>query len=133
MHRTLVRGAAVALALAATVALAAPAPATAASYGGQCGDGYGVLGSADVSGGTVFVTYNSSEGKNCVVTVRNSTGSAISMDAALKLSSGTSWQTDPGQWQTYAGPVYLSAAGQCVDWGGSIQDNWVVRNGTFCS
>ncbi|MEV2274739.1 spore-associated protein A [Nocardiopsis sp. NPDC049922] len=133
MHRTLMRGAAAGLALAATAAVAAPAPASAASYGGRCGSGYGVVNQAAVPGGTVFLTYNDANGQNCVVTVRDRTGSAISMDAALKTSDGTSWQTDAGQWQTYAGPVYVSAAGQCVDWGGAIQNEWVVRTGTNCS
>ncbi len=63
---------------------------------------------------------------------RCSPGSAMDMDAALKRSDSGSWKTDPGSFTSYAGPVYLDAAGQCVDWGGSIGGEWVVRNGTNC-
>jgi hypothetical protein len=113
-------------------ALASPAPASAASYSGECGSGYGVVNSASVPGGTVHLTYNNSNGRNCVVVTRSSPGSAMNMDASLKRSDSTSWKTDPGSFTTYAGPVYLDAAGHCVDWGGSIGGEWVVRNGTNC-
>ncbi|MFL1429634.1 MULTISPECIES: spore-associated protein A [unclassified Nocardiopsis] len=123
---------AAALGLALVVTIANPAPVGAVAYGGQCGGGYGKVNEAAIPGGTVFLTYNNSNGKNCVVVVRSNPGARISMDAALKQSGGTSWQTDPGDWTEYAGPVYLSAAGQCVDWGGKIGNDWVIRNGTNC-
>lgn len=132
MYGIFVRGAAAAVGLALVVLMAGPAPATAASYGGQCGSGYGVVNEAAVSGGTVYLAYNSSNGRNCVVVVRSSAGGALNMDAALKRADSTSWETDPGDWTEYAGPVYLDAAGQCVDWGGAIGDAWVVRTGTNC-
>ncbi|OOC55852.1 MULTISPECIES: spore-associated protein A [Nocardiopsis] len=130
--KTLVRGAAAALGLALAATAAGSAPAVAASYGGQCGGGYQVVNKAAISGGTVFLAYSGSTGKNCAVVVRSSPGGAVDMDAALKRSDSTSWQTDPGDWTEYAGPVYVEAAGQCVDWGGAIGDEWVVRNGTNC-
>jgi hypothetical protein len=109
-------------AAAATVgALATAGPASAATYGGQCGTGYGVIRVASVGGqGTAFLTYNSSNGNNCVVLIRNSPGTAISMSARVKRSSESTWQTDSGNYTTYAGPVYRNAPDQCVDWGGHI-------------
>ncbi|WP_370011222.1 spore-associated protein A [Nocardiopsis sp. LDBS0036] len=132
MPKTLVRGTAAVAGLALTMAVGTPMPATAASYGGQCGSGYGVVNEASVNGGTVFLTYNNSNGRNCVVVVRTDPGSAVNMDAALKRSDSTSWDTDPGDWTEYAGPVYADAAGHCVDWGGVVGDEWVLRNGTNC-
>ncbi|WP_304452277.1 spore-associated protein A [Nocardiopsis sp. YSL2] len=122
-----------ALSLALLVVVADPEPVSAASYGGQCGSGYSKVNEAPISGGTIFLTYNSSSGKNCVVVVRDSTGAGMNMHAALKTSDGTSWQTDKGDFTQYAGPVYLPAAGTCVDWGGQIGNEWVVRTGTNCS
>lgn len=133
MLRTLTRRAAAASALALAVTLVGPAPSVSAAYNGVCGNGYGVVNQATISGGTIYLTYNSTNGNNCVVVVRSNSGAAMNMDAALKASDGTSWQTDPGDWTQYAGPVYLdSMAGQCVDWGGAIGDEWVLRNGTNC-
>jgi hypothetical protein len=56
----------------------------------------------------------------------------MGMDAALKRSDSASWQTDPGDFTEYAGPVYLDAAGRYVDWGGVIGGDWVVRTGANC-
>jgi hypothetical protein len=129
---TLTRRIAGGLTIALVAAFASPAPAAAASYDGECGSGYGVVNQASVSGGTVYLTYNNSNGRNCVVVLRSNPGSKMNMDAALKRSDSTSWQTDPGDFGIYAGPVYLEAAGHCVDWGGAIGSEWVVRNGTNC-
>ncbi|MEO3786171.1 spore-associated protein A [Actinocorallia sp. B10E7] len=103
-------------------AVVVAAPASAALYGGQCGSGYNVVNLADFSDarGTIYLTYNSSTGKNCVVTVREKPGAAAPMDAYIRRSGTTTWIDDPGNYTTYAGPVYVSAAGSCVDWGGTI-------------
>lgn len=132
MPNSLTRRIAGGLTIALAAALASPAPAAAASYGGECGSGYGVVNQASITGGTVYLAYNNSNGRNCVVVIRSNAGAAMNMDASLKRSDATSWQTDPGNWTTYAGPVYLEAAGHCVDWGGVIGNEWVVRNGTNC-
>ncbi|PWW66996.1 DNA-binding NarL/FixJ family response regulator [Actinokineospora spheciospongiae] len=92
--------------------------ASAASYNGACGGGYRVIDSFGVSGGTVFLTYNGST--NCVVTVRNSSGAAVPMNAWIKKSSSSTWIEDPGSFTSYAGPVRVSAPGVCIDWGGGI-------------
>lgn len=110
------------------------APAHAALYGGQCGSGYGVVNLIDLpdNRGTVYLTYSSSTGKNCVVTVRENPGTATLMEAYLRRSGTSSWVRDSGNYTTYAGPVYVSAAGSCVDWGGTIGTASRTRYGTNC-
>ncbi|GAB3732071.1 spore-associated protein A [Nocardiopsis nanhaiensis] len=132
MSKSLTRWVSCGLSIALISVLAHTAPASAAPYNGVCGDGYNVVNSADIGGGTIYLTYNNSNGRNCVMVVRADPGDAMNMDAVLKRSDETSWQTDPGDWTMYAGPIYLEAAGQCVDWGGVIGNEWVVRNGTNC-
>ncbi|MFF2624693.1 spore-associated protein A [Kitasatospora griseola] len=122
-------GAAV-LATASAGLLAAPSTAQAASYNGACGSGYSVIDSLSVSGGTVFLTYNS--GWNCVVTVRNSSGSAVFMNAYIKPSNSSTWTQDPGNYTTYAGPVKIYAPGQCIDWGGIIGSSSAGQSNSHC-
>ncbi|MEU0485460.1 spore-associated protein A [Streptosporangium sp. NPDC006013] len=127
----LITGAALAV---VTGTIATAAPASAAAYGGQCGSGYGVVNQFNLpdSRGTVFLTYNSSTGRNCVVTVRTTPGAATLMEAYLRRSSASTWTKDSGNYTTYAGPVYVSAAGACVDWGGTIGTATQFRYGTNC-
>ena len=110
------------------------APAQAALYGGQCGSGYGLVNLIDLpdNRGTVYLTYSSSSGKNCVVTLREKPGGATLMEAYLRRSGTTAWAKDSGNYTTYAGPVYVSAAGSCVDWGGTIGTASRTRYGTNC-
>ncbi|GLU47161.1 spore-associated protein A [Nocardiopsis ansamitocini] len=118
-------------AMSATVATVGPAAA--ATYNNACGSGYAVVNSADIgSKGTVFLTYNSSTGYNCAVTVRNSPGSAVAMAVFLAVSPNGAWQQDSGTYTTYAGPVYVAARGACVDWVGTITGTTVRMNGTNC-
>ncbi|MFG1948237.1 M23 family metallopeptidase [Nonomuraea sp. NPDC048826] len=85
-----------------------------------CGSGYGVIDSAALTGGRVYLLYNSGNGYNCVVTLKTSgVGTASSMSAFLE-PQGASRTTDSGSYGYYAGPVKRSAPGQCVKWGGSI-------------
>ncbi|MEV0675293.1 spore-associated protein A [Actinosynnema sp. NPDC050436] len=121
-----------AIALAVGGAVLVPGTASAASYNGVCGSGYGVVNQRNVSGGTVYLTYSSGTGKNCVVTVRNNPGGKLSMGAWLKRSSDSSWQQDVGNYGTYAGPVYRAANGECVDWGGGISGSDVTVWRTNC-
>lgn len=110
------------------------APAQAALYGGQCGSGYGVVNLIDLPDlrGTVYLTYNSSTGKNCVVTIRERPGTATLMEAFVRRSGASSWVKQSDDFTTYAGPVYVSAAGSCVDWGGTIGTATKTRYGTNC-
>ncbi|WP_062440164.1 hypothetical protein [Herbidospora daliensis] len=119
--------------LAAT--LTSAQPAMAASYGGECGAGYGVVNSAPIgTKGTVFLTYNSSTGKNCVVAKRNSVGTRVLVEAGLALNPvGTHWPLyEGGKYTSYAGPIYISAAGRCVDWMGRISGTEGGKRGTNC-
>ncbi|TDC85394.1 spore-associated protein A [Micromonospora sp. KC606] len=116
-------------------ALAVASPAYAATYGGECGSGYGVVNSAAIgSKGTVFLTYNSSTGRNCVIAKRNSAGSAVLIEAGLGISPvGTHWPAyDGGYYTSYAGPIYLSAADKCVDWMGRISGTEGGKRRTNC-
>jgi hypothetical protein len=130
----LVKTAAVTAAMVAGT-LAAATPAYAASYGGECGSGYGVVNSAPIgSKGTVFLTYSSATGKNCVVAKRNSVGSAVLVEAGLGINPvGSHWPAYQGDYFTsYAGPIYLSAADKCVDWMGRISGTEGGKRGTNC-
>jgi hypothetical protein len=110
------------------------APASAALYGGQCGSGYGVVNLIDLPDlrGTVYLTYSSSTRKNCVVTIREKPGTGTLMEAYLRKSGTSAWTKDSGNYTTYAGPVYVSAPGSCVDWGGTIGTASMTRTGTNC-
>ncbi|GAA3745309.1 spore-associated protein A [Streptomyces tremellae] len=117
---------------AAAAARSAKAPATA--YNNACGAGYGVVNSAPVgSAGTVYLTYSATTKKNCVVTVRANPGSAVHMTASLGLGTHTRDVVDEGDYTTYAGPVYLSAPGQCVSWRGEIAGAVAGKNQTNCA
>ncbi|MFD7384504.1 MULTISPECIES: hypothetical protein [Streptomyces] len=112
---------------------ATAAKAAAATYNGACGGGYSVVNSAQIgTKGTVFLTYNSATGKNCVVTVRTTPGKAVHMTASLGFASPTTTVTDTGYYTTYAGPVYLDARGLCVTWRGEISGEVAGKNGTNC-
>lgn len=115
--------------------LATAAPASAASYGGQCGSGYVVVNHATISGkGTVYLTYNNSNGYNCVVTVRDKAGSAVPMFAGIARSDDSAWAAvDEGNYTTYAGPVYRYAKGTCVTWGGAISGSYAGDEDTNCA
>ncbi|WP_328535381.1 spore-associated protein A [Streptomyces sp. NBC_00344] len=125
-------------------AVTASAPATkaasaaaAAAYNGACGTGYRVVNSAQIgtpkSLGTVYLTYSAATGKNCVVTVRNAAGSAVHMTAELTITATGERSRDSGNYTTYAGPVYLHAAGYCVNWYGEISGISAGKVGTNCS
>ncbi|WP_344922588.1 protein kinase domain-containing protein [Streptosporangium oxazolinicum] len=87
---------------------------------GVCGSGYKVVDSRALgSAATVYLLYNTGEGKNCVVTMsRYVFPSKIAMNAILQVKGGSSG-SNPGNFTVYAGPVRLPAAKKCVIWGGS--------------
>lgn len=104
--------------------------AQAATYNGACGAGYGVIDSHNLgSKGTIFLTIKN--GTNCVVTIRNNPGSPVYMDARISLADAP-WKDDPGNWTTYAGPVYQYAPNQCIDWAGEITGTYWQELGTHC-
>lgn len=107
-------------------------PAT--SYNGACGSGYSVIDSLPISTlGTVYLTYNSNKGENCVVTVRATPGTATYMAAAIELAGDSSSAVvDQGTYTTYAGPVYLHAPGSCIDWEGQIGSVYTGEEDSHC-
>ena len=113
-----------------------PIAASAATYGGECGSGYEVVNSAPIGTlGTVFLTYNSATGKNCVVAKRHQAGSAVRMEAGLGLNPVSShWPEYTNDMLTfYTGAIYLAAASKCVDWMGRISGVDGGRRGTSCN
>ncbi|SBT48700.1 Serine/threonine protein kinase [Micromonospora narathiwatensis] len=98
-----------------------PNPYTAAQ---ACGSGYQVIDSKALTAngtrkGRVYLLYNSANGNNCVVTLKDTdVGRATSVSAYLEVQ-GKARQADSGSFSYYAGPVRASAAGVCVKWGGS--------------
>jgi hypothetical protein len=105
--------------------------AAAASYNGVCGSSYSVIDSHSLSGATIFLTYSASTGNNCVVTVRNTPGSAAPMGAEVSLA-GAPWNGDYGNYTTYAGPVYVHAPNACIDWGGYYNSSSWDAYGVHC-
>jgi hypothetical protein len=122
-------GAVATLAMTGIVLAASPASA-AVAYNGACGSGYVVIDhmSADPTGGSsgvVYLTYNG--GWDCVVTETNTPGKSAYMVAQIALAKpNTTWKTDAHTYKQYAGPVYLDAPGQCIDWGGLVGSNFEI-------
>ncbi|MFD2763314.1 serine/threonine-protein kinase [Micromonospora eburnea] len=98
-----------------------PNPYTAAQ---ACGSGYQVIDSATLTAngtrkGRVYLLYNSANGYNCVVTLKDyDVGRATSVSAYLEVQ-GSTRKADSGSFSYYAGPVRVAAAKKCVKWGGS--------------
>lgn len=85
-----------------------------------CGSGYSVINSQALTGGRVYLLYNSGNRNNCVVTMKTSNvGTKTAMSAFLE-PQGSNRTTDSGSYGYYAGPVRRSAPATCVKWGGSI-------------
>ncbi len=125
------------ISLAAAGTIAATGTASAASYAGTCGSGYSVIDTMDVGDGTAFLTYSGASGKNCVVTVSDTQGTPMVLGANLRLHrTDAVWKTseeDSGTFKYYAGPVYVSAAGKCIDWGGRAASNYTrIDYGVHC-
>ncbi|MDQ1653000.1 MAG: hypothetical protein QOI35_2200 [Cryptosporangiaceae bacterium] len=92
------------------------------SASGLCGGGYGVVDSHHLSGATVYLLYDDSTGKNCVVTLADDDLGAVTMNATLAVQDGGS-ASDPGSFHWYAGPVTEYAPNACVKWGGSYKSS----------
>lgn len=103
---------------------AAPSYAS-TTYNGACGSGYVEIDSmsANVTGfqaGTIFLTYNASNGYNCVETQTATPGTSAELIAMIELSgTNTTWNEDEGTYKYYAGPRYVHAPDSCIDWGGA--------------
>ncbi len=136
MHRItkrVIARAAVAALLAAGTALGLAGGAQAAGYNGACGAGYTVIDSKQLNAGTVYLTWNSATGQNCVVTIRNTPGPAELMSASIRLSGSSQWTNEVNYFTTYAGPVRVTAPGHCIDWQGAIEDNSAGEFDSHCN
>ncbi|MDT0616131.1 spore-associated protein [Streptomyces lancefieldiae] len=124
-----------ALALGTATALAAPASATPNTTPEKvCGSGYKTVNSAAVgSRGTVYLTYNSANGKNCVATIRSTPGTATDMSAWIYVPDTETYDEDYGRYTSYAGPTYVYGKAHCVDWGGSIGNVSIQITGSNCA
>lgn len=114
--------AAVAAALTGAVVNSTPAAAASSPISACGGGSYHVIDSRGLNGlATVYLLYNGST--NCVVTWHSSStvGTARYTSATIQKEGG-SQVVDEGSFSTYAGPVKVSAAGQCISWGGAISD-----------
>ncbi|WP_327736068.1 hypothetical protein OG749_21965 [Streptomyces nojiriensis] len=139
MNRISRRALAITTGMVAVSALAAvPAQAQTIS-GGSCGagyyqqDAYPLGDDFGASGaGVMFLYYNKSTGKNCAILRRDSKfhvtdGMGISIDA----SNGRSDNDGQRAYTSYAGPVYVSAAGACVKLTGFITGAWITPDSSY--
>jgi hypothetical protein len=135
--RRTITGATLAMSFLGAGLVAAPAASAAAAYNGACGSGYSVVNSAAVgSRGMTYLTYSSATGKNCIVTIRNTAGTAVRIYAGFQLANqGSTAVDDDGMYTSYAGPVYINGQGSCIDWSGAIgpaPEQYVIRYATNC-
>ncbi|WP_431679501.1 spore-associated protein A [Kitasatospora sp. KL5] len=107
--------------------------AQAADYNGVCGSGHHIVDSMSLADDTAFLTYDSSTGQNCAVTVRNSPGSPVYVIASIRVAVGGSPRHKDGDYYgTYAGPVYVYAPGRCIDRAAQIDDDSAQQFGSHC-
>ncbi|MFJ2258620.1 spore-associated protein [Streptomyces sp. NPDC087844] len=136
LHRSVLTAAAfAALAVGATTALAAPASAAPNTTPQKvCGSAYKTVNSAVVGSlGTVYLTYNASNGQNCVATIRNNPGAAVDVSAYVYVPDTDEGAGDGGLYTSYAGPAYVYGKGHCIDWGGGISNVYVQITGSNCA
>jgi hypothetical protein len=85
-----------------------------------CGSGFSVIDQAALTGGTVYLLYNSGNSNNCVVTLKSTNLGTASAVSAFLEPEGSTRTTDSGNYGYYAGPVTRAAPSVCVKWGGSV-------------
>ncbi|WP_329022186.1 MULTISPECIES: spore-associated protein [unclassified Streptomyces] len=99
-----------------------------------CGSAYKTVNSAAVGSlGTVYLTYNASNGKNCVVTIRSTPGAAKDMSTYIYVADTDESAGDYGRYTSYAGPAYVYGKGHCVSWGGQIANVSVSVDNSNCA
>ncbi|ULR48102.1 spore-associated protein [Streptomyces deccanensis] len=126
-------------ALAALAVGASTAFATAASAApnvtpqGVCGKAYKTVNSAPVGSlGTVYLTYNASNGENCVATIRKNPGTLKPMSTWVYIPATDEYAGDADDYSSYAGPAYVYGRNFCVNWGGSIDNVYVSVENSNC-
>ncbi|MEU1392786.1 MULTISPECIES: spore-associated protein A [unclassified Nonomuraea] len=115
-----------------TAATTLAATATPAAAAGPCGSGYTRVGVYNIGiekygyrTGILEVYYSSGTGKNCALTYGDGPYANTTSWKGVVISrgDGSGKDSDAGNYQYYAGPVYVSAAGQCIDVEG-ISPSW---------
>ncbi|MEU9181387.1 hypothetical protein AB0C90_31840 [Streptomyces sp. NPDC048550] len=110
---------------------AVPAEAQTIS-GGSCGAGYYQqdaypLGNSQgaTGAGVIFLYFNSSTGKNCAI-LRRDANFLVTDGMSISLTSSSGGSDGDGQrsYTQYAGPVYVSARGACVQVSASVTGAW---------
>ncbi|MEU7766654.1 hypothetical protein AB0B25_16185 [Nocardia sp. NPDC049190] len=121
IHRALL-ALATAAALSVVVSPTAQAVATPAE---ACGNNYHEIDHHDLGKvARIHLLYNGST--NCVVTAKFSSyaGKSTRMLASIAKQNSdgnfTQYIHDDGNYEYYAGPVKVNAAGVCIDWGGGV-------------
>ncbi|GAA4222671.1 hypothetical protein FHR32_003838 [Streptosporangium album] len=126
LKRSTVVALGMAAALAASVVTSTPAMAASSPVEACGGGSYHVIDSHALgSYATVYLLYNGST--NCVVTWKKApyAGNTKRVDANLTRSDLNYVKIDGGKFKYYAGPLKISAAGKCVQWGGGYDLlNW---------
>ncbi|MDX3640593.1 spore-associated protein [Streptomyces sp. MB09-02B] len=127
-------GALAALAVGASTAFATTASAAPnVTPQGVCGKAYKTVNSAPVGSlGTVYLTYNSSNGENCVATIRKNPGTLKPMSTWIYVPATDEYAGDSDSYSSYAGPAYVYGKGFCVSWGGSIDNVYVTVENSNC-
>jgi murein DD-endopeptidase MepM/ murein hydrolase activator NlpD len=101
--------------------------------GEVCGSGYTPINSRALgTAATIYLMYNSSNGHNCVVTIKHTNvGTPTAVSATLQVQGQTA-VTDSGSFSYYAGPIRRAAPGTCVKWGGSVGSTSWVSDWSHC-
>ncbi|MCF6473163.1 spore-associated protein A [Nonomuraea sp. MG754425] len=108
--------------------------ATPASATGPCGSSYNRVGVYNIGvdkygyrTGVLEVYYSSSTGKNCALTYGDGpyANTTSWKGVIISRADGSGRDSDAGEYQYYAGPVYVSAPGQCIDVEG-VSPAWTV-------
>jgi hypothetical protein len=110
--------------VALNVAALAPGTAQAADYNGKCGTGFSAGSVRQITGGSVYLARKGDVA--CAITIRNSPGAYKSMSVWVRASYATNWVSQPGNFTTYAGPIYSSTYFGCADYGGRIETSQVT-------
>src|SRR5919106_3647368 len=130
----IVRGLSLILCAAALIVIAHPATASAQRnpYTAEqvCGAGFYEIDKHRLYSGsrhttrlaTTFLLYNGATGQNCAVTMkRRFIGRPTTTGVSLKVKGKRlPWVVDQGAFKYYAGPVYRTAPGRCVRFGGTV-------------
>lgn len=101
-----------------------------------CGPDYRVIDQASVrvggdGYGTVYLLWSNTAAANCAVSMKHvAVGTPGDMDVNLTAEDGRS-EADSGAFGYYAGPVYLSAGGVCVEVTASITYDGRTAEGTI--